>query len=254
MRHFILGSAICALLNWTTPAFAETFNVAVSANFLSSAEQLGKKFEAETSHKASFSSSSTGKLYAQIKSAAPFHVFLSADSKTPELLEQEGFAIKGTRFSYAQGKLVLWSTKVDFVDKQGKVLAQGEKYQHIAIANPSSAPYGLAAKQTLVNLKLWDNLQNKLARGESISQAMSFVSSGSTELGFVALSQIMENDGKITSKGSFWIVPENLYEPMIQQAVLLKVGEHNPAAKAFLAFMKTPAAQQIITSAGYGLP
>lgn len=254
MRHFILGSAICTLLTWTIPVCAETFNVAVSANFLSSAEQLGKKFEAETPHKISFSSSSTGKLYAQIKSAAPFHVFLSADSKTPELLEQEGLAIKGTRFSYAQGKLVLWSTKADFVDKQGKILEQSEKFQHIAIANPSSAPYGLAAKQALVHLKLWDGLQSKLARGESVSQTMSFVSSGSTELGFVALSQIMDNDGKITSKGSYWIVPENLYEPMIQQVVLLKAGEKNAAAKAFLAFLKTPVAQQIITSAGYGLP
>jgi molybdate transport system substrate-binding protein len=254
MRHFILSSAVCVLFNWTTPVFAETFNVAVSANFLSSAEQLGKKFEAENPHKVSFSSSSTGKLYAQIKSAAPFHVFLSADSRTPELLEQEGLTIKGTRFSYAQGKLVLWSTKANFIDTQGKILEQGDKYQHIAIANPDTAPYGLAAKQTLVNLKLWDGLQNKLARGESISQAMSFVSSGSTELGFVALSQIMDNNGKITSKGSFWIVPEHLYEPMIQQAVLLKAGEKNAAAKAFLAFIKTPVAQQIITAAGYGLP
>jgi len=254
MRHFILSSVICSLLNGVTPVFADTFNVAVSANFLSSAEQLGKKFEAENPHKVSFSSSSTGKLYAQIKSAAPFHAFLSADTKTPELLEQEGLAVKGTRFSYAQGKLVLWSTKADFVDKQGKILEHADKFQHIAIANPSSAPYGLAAQQTLKSLKLWDGLQNKLARGESASQAMSFVSSGSTELGFVALSQIMDSEGKITSKGSFWIVPENLYEPMIQQAVLLKVGENNAAAKAFLAFLKTPVAQQIITAAGYGLP
>ncbi|MDD2815242.1 MAG: molybdate ABC transporter substrate-binding protein [Thiotrichaceae bacterium] len=254
MRHFILGSVVCTLLNWVAPASADTFNVAVAANFLSTAEQLGKKFETSSTHKASFSSSSTGKLYAQIKSAAPFDVFLSADVKTPELLEQEGLAVKGTRFSYAQGKLVLWSTKANFVDKQGKILEHADKFQHIAIANPSSAPYGLAAQQTLKSLKLWDGMQNKLARGESISQAMSFVSSGSTELGFVALSQIMDNDGKITSKGSSWIVPENLYAPMTQQAVLLKTGENNAAAKAFLAFLKTPVAQQIITAAGYGLP
>lgn len=253
MRHVLLWSLFCSVFIWNSATQADTVSAAVAANFLGTAEQLGKQFEVLSGHKVTFSSSSTGKLYAQIKHAAPFDILLSADVKTPELLEKEGLCVKNTRFSYARGKLALWSSQADFIDNQAKILQQDSKFQHLAVANPSTAPYGLAAQQTLQNLQLWDKLQPKLVRGENVAQTLGFISAGSAELGFVALSQLMDN-GKMTDKGSYWIVPRELYEPMLQQAVLLKVGEQNKAAKAFLTFLRTPEAQTIITTDGYSLP
>ena len=231
-----------------TTAQAEEVRVAVAANFASPLKALAAIFEKDTGHKLVVSTGATGKLYAQIKSGAPFDVFLAADDETPARLEKEGAAVAGSRFTYATGKLVLWSAQAGTVDAQGEVLKNGS-FKHLAIAAPKLAPYGAAAIQTLTQLGLMDRLQARLVQGESIGQTYSFVASGNAELGFVALSQVYEN-GKI-SQGSGWIVPAHLHSPLRQDAVLLARASHNPAASALLAFLKTDKNRTVIRSFGY---
>lgn len=224
--------------------------VAVAANFTAPAQQIAAEFERQTGHRAALSFGATGKFYAQISNGAPFEVFLSADDTTPAKLEKEGQTVAGSRFTYAIGALALWSAKTAFVDAQGEVLQSGS-FKHLAIANPKTAPYGAAAIETLTRLKLLDAIQPKFVQGENIAQTFQFVSTGNAELGFVALSQITK-DGKLTG-GSAWIVPGNLYEPIRQDAVILARGQDNPAAAAFMDYLKTPRAHAIITSFGYTL-
>jgi molybdate transport system substrate-binding protein len=229
---------------------ADEVQVAVAANFTAPAKLIANDFEKATGHKAMLSFGATGKLYAQIKNGAPFEVLLSADASTPEKLEKEGAAVPGSRFTYAVGRLVLWSAKPGFVDDQGKVLEQGD-FHHLAIANPKTAPYGAAAVDVLTTLKLLDATEPKLVQGENIAQAHQFVVSGNAELGFVALSQVT-SDGKIGS-GSAWLVPQQLYKPIRQDAVLLKPGSHNAAAVAWLDYLKGNKARAVIEAFGYGL-
>ncbi|WP_122290790.1 molybdate ABC transporter substrate-binding protein, partial [Pseudomonas syringae] len=181
---------------------------------------------------------------------APFEVFLSADDTTPAKLEQEGDTVKGSRFTYAIGTLALWSAKEGYVDSKGEVL-KANQYQHLSIANPKAAPYGLAATQVLSKLGLTDATKAKIVEGQSITQAYQFVSTGNAELGFVALSQIYK-DGKLTS-GSAWIVPDSLHDPIKQDAVILTKGKDNAAAKALVEYLKGPKAAAIIKSFGYQL-
>lgn len=223
-------------------------HVAVAANFASPLKALAADFEKNTGHRMVLSAGATGKLYAQIKSGAPFDVFLAADDETPNRLEKEGDAVAGSRFTYATGKLVLWSARSGTVDAQGEVLKSGN-FKHLGLAAPKLAPYGAAAMQTLTHLRLMDRLQARLVQGESIGQTYSFVASGNADLGFVALSQVSEN-GKIT-KGSGWIVPAHLYSPLRQDAVMLVRGNRNPAASALLAFLKTGKTRTVIRSFGY---
>jgi molybdate transport system substrate-binding protein len=176
---------------------------------------------------------------------------LAADDKTPAILESEGNAIPGSCFTYAIGTLVLWSAQSGMVDDQGAVLKKGE-FQHLAIANPKTAPYGAAAIKILTQLGLLDTLQPKLVTGENISQTYQFIATGNAELGFVAMSQVMF-DGKLTS-GSAWIVPTNLHEPIRQDAVILAKGKDQPAAKALVDYLKGKKATAIIQSYGYMLP
>jgi molybdate transport system substrate-binding protein len=229
---------------------ADEVQVAIAANFTAPAKLIANDFEKATGHKAMLSFGATGKLYAQIKNGAPFEVLLSADASTPEKLEKEGAAVPGSRFTYAVGRLVLWSAKPDFVDQQGEVLEQGD-FHHLAIANPKTAPYGAAAIDVLTTLKLLDATEPKLVQGENIAQAHQFVVSGNAELGFVALSQVT-SDGKIGS-GSAWLVPQQLYKPIRQDAVLLKPGSHNAAAVAWLDYLKGNKARAVIEAFGYGL-
>lgn len=224
--------------------------VAVAANFIGPMQTLATGFEQETGHKAVVSSGSTGQFYAQIKNGAPFDVFLAADSATPAKLEAEGSVVSGSRFTYAIGTLVLWSKKVGFVDDKGEVLKKGA-FAHLAIADPQKAPYGAAAEETLKKLGLFDTLQPKFVTGNNIAQAHQFVDTGNAELGFVSLSQVYQ-DNKLTG-GSAWIVPENLHEPITQDAALLVRGKDNPAASALLQYLKSPKAIAIIASYGYRL-
>jgi molybdate transport system substrate-binding protein len=243
-------SLAVALALASTLAVADEVQVAVAANFAGPMKPIAADFEKATGHKLSVSLGATGKFYAQIQNGAPFEVFLSADDTTPAKLEQEGLAVTGSRFTYAVGKLALWSAKPGFVDAKGNVLKQN-KFVHLALANPKTAPYGAAAVETLTRLGLLESVSPKFVQGENIAQAQQFVASGNAELGFVALSQVQEN-GKLTS-GSVWIVPENLHAPILQDAVLLTKGKDSAAAKAFLEYLQGKKAQAIIKGYGYDL-
>ena len=248
MRSFLLP-LICAAL--CVSAQADEVRVAVAANFATPLKTLAAEFEKDTGHTLALSAGATGKLYAQIKSGAPFDVFLSADDETPARLEKEGDAVAGSRFTYAVGRLMLWSAQPNTVDAQGAVLKTGN-FKHLALAAPHLAPYGAAAVQTLTQLGLLTALQPRFVQGESIGQTYSFVASGNAELGFVALSQVFEN-GKI-SKGSGWIVPASLHEPLRQDAVLLVRARDKVAARALLTFLKSEKARGLIRAFGYETP
>jgi len=240
--------ALGVLLLFSGAALADDVQVAVAANFTAPMKLIAADFEKDTGHKAVLTFGATGKFYAQITNGAPFEVFLAADDETPGRLEKEGAAVNGSRFTYATGKLVLWSAQAGMVDARGDVLKKGG-FQKIAIAAPKLAPYGAAAVETMSKLGLQAALEPKLVVGESIGQAFSFVSTGNAELGFVALSQVYEG-GKIKS-GSAWIVPGNLHSPIRQDAVLLAKARDNKAAIQLMAFLKTDKAKAVIRSFGY---
>lgn len=233
-----------------TQALADEVQVAVAANFTAPIQAIAADFKKDTGHTLVAAYGATGQFYTQIKNGAPFEVFLSADDTTPQKLESEGDTVKGSRFTYAVGTLALWSAKDGYVDTQGAVLAKNQ-YQHLSIANPKAAPYGLAATQVLAKLGLAEQVKGKLVEGQNITQAYQFVSTGNAELGFVALSQIYK-DGKVSS-GSAWIVPGQMHDPIKQDAVILNKGKDNPAAKALVDYLKGPKAAVIIKSYGYQL-
>lgn len=246
-----LGLLLGALLTLTSQSpRADDVQVAVAANFTAAMQQIATEFEKDTGHKVLLSSGATGKFYSQIRNGAPFEVLLSADDTTPARLEQEGYALANSHFTYATGKLVLWSPTAGLVDGEGAVL-NGGKFTHLAIANPGTAPYGAAAIQTMKKLGVLEAIQPKLVQGDSITQAYQFASSGNAELGFVALSQVYK-DGNITS-GSAWIVTPSLYDPLKQDAVLLNKGAGKPAAKSLFDYLKSDKAKAIIKRYGYGL-
>jgi len=230
-------------------AYAGEVSVAVAANFTDATRDIVPLFEKATGHKVKVSFGSTGKLYAQIEHGAPFQVFLAADSKRPIKAEKQNLAVSGTRFTYAMGKLSLWSSKADAF-KDGEAFLKKGNFNHAALANPKTAPYGLAAQQVMEHLGVWKPLQAKLVRGDSIAQTFQFTATGNAEVGFVASSQVKAWK---KSKGTEWEIPQSYYAPIEQQAVLLKKGSDNSAAKAFLEFLKSPEAQAVITSYGYGV-
>ncbi len=238
------------LLMAESAANAAEIALAVAANFSAPMEKISAQFQAQSGHKLLLSYGASGKFYTQIKQGAPFDVFLSADQEMPVRLAAEGDALPASRLNYAIGKLVLWSPQPGYVDAEGAILKTGA-FKHLAFANPQTAPYGHAAMQVMQHTGVWDALQERLVRAENIGQAYQFASSGNAELGFVALSQIMQN-GK--PGGSYWLVPSHLHQAIVQQAILLQHGKDKPAAQQFLEFLKSPAAQAIILSYGYALP
>ncbi|MFP5426811.1 MAG: molybdate ABC transporter substrate-binding protein [Gammaproteobacteria bacterium] len=229
-------------------AWADEVQVAVAANFTAPIQAIAKDFEKDTGHKLVAAYGATGQFYAQIKNGAPFEVFLAADDSTPAKLEQQKETVAGSRFTYAIGTLALWSAKPGYVDDKGAVLKSND-YKHLSIANPKTAPYGLAATQVLDKLQLTEATKGKIVEGQNITQAFQFVSTGNAELGFVALSQIYK-DGKVEN-GSAWIVPADLHEPIRQDAVILNKGKDNPAAKALVDYLKSAKAAALIKSYGY---
>lgn len=246
LRHSSIAAALLATL--FSSAHADEVNVAVAANFTAPMQKIAQMFEADTGHKAVLSFGATGKFYAQMVNGAPFDVFLSADDTTPAKMEQEARTVANTRFTYAVGRLVLYSTQAGYVDDKGAVLKTGD-FKHIAIANPKLAPYGLAAQQTMQKLGVLESVQPRFVMGENIGQTYQFVASGNAPLGFVALSQVMV-DGKI-SKGSAWMVPADMHEPIRQDAVVLQRAANNPAAKALTQYLQSDKAKQVIKSFGY---
>jgi molybdate transport system substrate-binding protein len=234
--------AICSLAG---PVFAAETQVAVAANFTEPAKAIAAAFTAATGHQVRLSFGASGQFYAQLSHGAPYEVFLSADAERPRMAEQAGLAAPGTRFTYAVGKLVLYSTTPGLADR-GAVLKSG-RFAKLAIADPGSAPYGTAAMQTLEKLGVLAAVRPKIVTGASITQAYQFVATGASDLGFVALSQVIDQGG------SRWLVPQSDYAPIEQQAILLAGGRKNPAATAFLAFLKGPQARAIIRRYGYEL-
>ncbi len=242
----LLALVFCAPLRGGV-ACADVAHVAVAANFTEAAKEIAAAFKAKTGHDALLSFGSSGQFFTQIKESAPFEAFLSADSVRPQALSDEGFAVEGSRFTYAIGKLVLWSRRLD-VSNGGQTL-RGDGFLKLAIANPAAAPYGAAALEVLKRLGLEEALRPKIVQGNSIAQAFQFVSTGNAELGFVALSQLAG-----VAEGSRWIVPQQLYAEIRQDAVLLKTGASNPAARAFLEFLRGPEARRVLEKNGYALP
>jgi len=242
--------AVLALVCFTLPCRAAEVTVAVAANFAAPMQKIAQLFEQETGHKALLSLGSTGGFFAQIKNGAPFQVLLAADDETPLRLEKEGLGVAGSRFTYATGKLVLWSNQPGLVDDKGEVLKSG-KFTRMAIANPKLAPYGAAAIEAMTKLGVLQALQPKLVLGENIAQAYQFVASENAQLGFVALSQVL-SEGKI-SQGSGWVVPASLHAPIQQDAILLNKGADSPADKALMAFLRGDKAQALIRNFGYAL-
>ncbi len=227
---------------------AEEARIAVASNFIYAIEAIAKRFQNQSNDKIVLVFGSTGKFYAQIINGAPFDAFLAADIRRPALLEQQGIALPSSRFTYAQGKIVLFSPQSSYIDSTGDVLKK-RAYRYLAIANPKLAPYGLAAKQVLEKLGVWETLQLQIVRGENISQTYQFVISGNAELGFVALSQL-KRPGILLSD-SYWEVPTDFYRPINQQAVLLS---HNRVAKKFMKFVRSDEAKAIIRTFGYEIP
>jgi len=240
----LLAAAVSA------PSFADEVQVAVAANFTAPMKVIAAQFEQETGHKVLASYGATGKFYAQIQNGAPFDILLAADDETPAKLDRENATAPKSRFTYAIGKLVLWSAKEGVVDAKGDVLKAG-KFDHIAVANPKLAPYGLAAQETLQKLNLFTTLQAKFVTGENIGQTYQFVASAAAPLGFVAMSQVYE-DNKLKS-GSAWVVPASMYSPIRQDAVILTKGANKPAVTAFISYLKGDKAKAVIRSYGYDL-
>jgi molybdate transport system substrate-binding protein len=245
MKRICIG--VLSAVAWCAARAAEV-HVAVAANFTAPMNVIAENFEKDTGHKAKLAFGSTGKFYAQIKNGAPFAVLLAADDETPAKLVQEGVAEPSSRFTYAVGSLVLWSSKPGFVDAQGEVLRRGP-FGKLALANPKTAPYGRAAVETLTKLGLMSAVEPKLVQGENIAQTFQFVSSGNAELGFVALSQVMKG-GKVQD-GSSWIVPADMHQPIRQDAVLLAPGRGNAAARALLDHLKSDKAKKVMRAFGY---
>ncbi|WP_419905616.1 molybdate ABC transporter substrate-binding protein [Kiloniella sp.] len=240
-------------LGFSVPANAEKTTIAVAANFTAAAKELAEVFTAKTDHEVALSFGSTGKLFTQIIYGAPFDVFLAADSERPKRAEQEGLTVKGTRFTYAQGQIVLWSRGPSHLDPKGSALQQVRLLQsksttRLAIANPKTAPYGRAALEALTKLGVYDDIKSKIVQGENIAQTYQFAYTGNAELAVVSLSQITLN-----KDGAHWVVPLELYAPLDQQVVLLKKGAENKAAIAFISFLKSNEAAVIIREFGYTL-
>lgn len=249
MRY--ISSAISAALFMSSALFslsttAATTHVAVAANFTDAATEIAEAFGQSTDHEAVLSFGATGQFYTQITKEAPFEVFLAADNKRPTQSVQEGYGVEGTVFTYAIGQLALYSAQEGKVT--GPETLQAGDFKKISIANPETAPYGAAAVQTMTALNLLDTLQPKIVQGQNIGQAYQFVATRNAEVGFVALGQISQSEA-----GSRWTVPQKLYEPIRQDAVLLNKGQNNPAAIAFLEFLQSDEASQIIQKYGYAL-
>lgn len=236
------------LFSISLPMAAEEIRVAAASNFRNTGRMLAEQFNAANNDQVVMIFGSSGKLYAQIRQGAPFDILLSADAERPQKLEAEGKAVSGTRMTYAIGQLSLWSSKPGFVDAEGAILGQGT-FDKLAMANPRHAPYGLAAKQVLEKLQLFDDLKGKIVLGGNIEQAFQYITSGNVELGFVARAQLAQSIWG--SQGSRWDVPDSLHAPIEQQAILI---QDKPAARAFLAALASPDARRLIQSHGYAVP
>lgn len=228
---------------------AETIRIGVAANFTDAIRKIVSRFEKESGHEVKVSYGSTGKLYVQIKHGAPFDLFLAADRDRPLKALKKGYGMAGSEFIYARGRLALWSLKPELFN-DGESYLQKNAFRRIAIANPKTAPYGVAAQELLQHLGIWSNLQKKIIRGDSIAQTFQFVATSNTDIGLIATSQLQSWQGE---KGSLWEIPESYHTPIEQMAILLKRGASKPAARAFMQHLQSDSARKIIMEYGYGV-
>ena len=245
----VCGVFLAFFLLYVSDVLAKELRVAVASNFLLPLKELSREFKESTGIKVVVISGSTGKLYAQIKQGAPFDILLAADSIRPELLEKEGMGVPGSRFTYAVGRLALWSADSTLPLKNDLQVLNHKNFRYLAIANPKTAPYGKAAEQVLRKKGFWEQIQNRLVRGENISQTFQFVMTGNADIGFIALSQLRKNRGR----GFSWIIPQEWHDPIRQQGILLNRAKTNKAAWNFLNFIKSNQVQKQIESYGYSL-
>lgn len=255
LRALIIFALVLGCFPATCPADAPPppeIQVAAAANLMPALQRIAPLFEATGAGHLVISYGSTGKLFAQIENNAPFEVFLAADAERPRLLEEKGEAVAGSRFTYARGRLALWGARPGLVDSAAAVGAL-RRAAHVALANPKTAPYGEAARQTLVALGLWESVQPKLVFGEDVGQTFQFVATGAAGIGFVSLAQV-RSGSDATAGGSCWIVPERFHAPLDQQAVLLRRGEGNQGAAAFLDFLRSRTATMVLAELGYAKP
>jgi molybdate transport system substrate-binding protein len=252
MKNYLL-KILVLVVSIMSSAYADELQIAVAANFLGTLKKLAPLFESVSGHHVLISGGASGQIYTQIVQGAPYDIFLSADTERPQRLQVEGLAVAGSGFTYATGKLILWSPQPGVITDSIDILKKGN-FKHIALANPKTAPYGAAAQQVLSELKLWQRLneEKKIVLGESVAQAQQYVLSGNAELGFLALAQVLGTDSK--PNGSWWLVPQALYGAIDQQAVILKRTEHLAAATQFMQWLRSdPAALDIIKAAGYSV-
>lgn len=248
-QRFLTWCMFVFITAHVTPALADQALVAVATNFVPPFREIAIEFETATGHTLRVAAGSSGNFYSQIKNGAPFDLFLSADVDRPKLLEAEGLGITNSRFTYAIGRLVLWSPNPDLI--KGEETLRSKNFKRLALANPKTAPYGVAAIQTMQKLAIWEALQPRIVMGENLGQTMGFIESGNAQLGFIALSQVL--DPKLKGTGSRWDVPKHLHEPIKQDAILLTKGNDNAAAKSLMEFLASPKAQAIIERYGYEL-
>lgn len=259
MRHrgpacavWLLAAIGWAAIGTSTAAAvpASQARVAVAANFTAVAELLARQYAAQSGNHIALSAASTGKLYAQISHGAPFDVLLAADQATPRRLVDDGFAVRSSLYDYASGRLVLWSRDAKLiVDGDGEATLRRHDFHKLAIANPELAPYGAAARDVLRHVGRWQALQPRLVLGENVGQAAQFVLSGNADAGLLPCSLVLEVQRQVG--GSAWPIPADWHRPIIQSAVLLTRGRNNPAARGFLAYLRSAAARRIIIAHGY---
>jgi molybdate transport system substrate-binding protein len=231
---------------------ADTLTIAVASNFAQPAQVLAALYEKSSGHDVRVTSASTGKLYAQISNGAPFDLLLAADSERPRLLEDSGIGVAGSRFTYALGELVLWSADADFegLDCREQLGSLGNR--KLAIANPLTAPYGVAAREALQAAGVWESVQRNLVFGENISQALHFVASRNAVLGLIAASQ--SQDVRLPEASCSWPVPASMHSPIEQQAILLSRAADNEVANDFMRYLRSSLATDIIVAHGYKVP
>ena len=250
LTDVLLTAALLALTARTAPAATHQATVAVAANFLPTAVLVAREFERAHKGRVRLSSGSTGKLYAQIVNGAPYDVFLSADAERPRLLDEAGHGLAHSRFTYAQGRLAVVAPSG--VQIEPEQLLRGGMFRRLALANPKLAPYGLAARETLLALKLWDSTRQKRAMAENVGQVWAMFATGNVELAFVALAQLHAPNLPVVP--AYWLVPAALYTPIRQDVVQLAWSADNYVATGFVEFLRSPAARALIGQAGYELP
>jgi molybdate transport system substrate-binding protein len=234
-------------------ALAETIHAAVAANFTKTIEEIGTAFKAKTGHEVKFSFGPTGKLYAQIKNGAPFDLFFAADTQKPEALVKEGLVKEGSYFVYARGVLALYSPTLAVKENYRQILEKAE-FNHIALANPKTAPYGAAGEEVLRKLGVLDTVRPKIVHGESIAHTFQYVHTDNAQLGFVALSQLVDPQSPAHGKGEYWLPPQDMYAPIDQAAVILKKAENNPVTQQFIDYLRSAEGRKVIEKYGYSIP